>query len=111
MPLQVDDRYDASEKTLATYLKLASTSLGVVVSQPLKYNGVKRLIRVEDEELMVNEESEDALGEHLVEAAHDMSFEEEVGGRVVEVDVAAGAGSAEALAALPMAGWRHCGRW
>ena len=90
MPLQVDERYDESHKTLATYVKLASTSLGVVLSQPLNYHAVRRLVQVtEDEELEANEESEDALAELLVEAAHELRFEEEVGARVVEVDAAA----------------------
>ena len=90
MPLQVDERYDESHTTLATYVKLASTSLGVVLSQPLNYHAVRRLVQVtEDEELEANEESEDALAELLVEAAHELRFEEEVGARVVEVDAAA----------------------
>ena len=90
MPLQVDDRYDQHHKTLTTYMKLASTSLGVVLSQPLNYHAVRRLIHVtEGDELEANEESEDALAELLVEAAHGLHFEEEVGARVVEVDAAA----------------------
>ena len=90
MPLQVDDRYDQHHKNLTTYVKLASTSLGVVLSQPLHYHAVRRLIHVtEGDELEANEESEDALAELLVEAAHGLHFEEEVGARVVEVDAAA----------------------
>ena len=90
MPLQVDDRYDQHHKNLTTYVKLASTSLGVVLSQPLNYHAVRRLIHVtEGDELEANEESEDALAELLVEAAHELRFEEEVGQRVVEVDAAA----------------------
>lgn len=82
-----DESFNTS-RSLATLVKAAAASRGVLLQPPLNFSSVKRLIEVDPdtEEINVNEETDDVLAEQLVDAAAELSFVERQGSSEVSVD-------------------------
>ena len=91
----LDDESFSTPKSIATLVKAAATARSILLQSPLNFSSVKRLIQVdEEEEISPHPDSEDALSEHVCEAAADLAFTERQGGSEVSVE------PAQSLAAL-----------
>ena len=85
-----DTDYSESEsystpKSLKSMLEVASSERGVNIIQ-LSYHDVRRLVDIDDEEVLAKEEADDSLASSFVEAAELLSHEERVGSSEVTVD-------------------------
>ena len=85
MPDDLDNQSYDKPASLHTFLKLTCASKSIVLSS-LGYYDVRRLIDIDDEEVVAKEDADDELGEEIVEACEELEAEERVGNSIVTVE-------------------------
>ncbi len=75
-------------KSLETLVKISSTGKAIMIPNALPFGSVKRLIDVDEDEIHPAENSDDLLGEELVEAAFDLEYTERIGSSEITVSPA-----------------------